>query len=154
QESDRAQKVSMIHRPSLVMQRPVQAPFVGREKEFAELQKRLNAATQGECQFAVVAGEAGIGKSRLLDELENLAKARKIRVLHGRFMELDRAYPYQGFCDAIQEYFRSIRTASSPPDFSDLAPDLISLFPVLTELDDFRTPSPAGSKFVTPAESK
>ena len=47
--------------------------FVGREKEFAELQRRLNAAIAGECQFAVVAGEPGIGKTRLLEELKNLA---------------------------------------------------------------------------------
>ena len=43
---------------SRVIQRPASSVFVGREKEFAELQRRLNAAIAGECQFAVVAGRA------------------------------------------------------------------------------------------------
>ena len=51
----------------------------------------------GESQIVLVGGDAGIGKTRLLDELETLAKARQIRVLHGRFIEQDRGLPYQGF---------------------------------------------------------
>ena len=56
---------------------PATSVFIGREKEFAELQRRLNAAIAGECQFAVVAGEPGIGKTRLLEELKNLATVRE-----------------------------------------------------------------------------
>jgi len=138
-ESDRIQKVSVVFKASVQFQRPIQSPFVAREKEFAELQRRLNSAVQGECQFAVVSGEAGIGKSRLLDELENLVRARKIRVLHGRFVEQDKAFPYQGFCEAIQEYFHTIKSTSSPADLSDLAADLVTLFPVLNEIDDIRS---------------
>lgn len=135
-ESDRMQKLSMVLRPSTLMQRPPKSVFVGREKEFIQLQRRLNAAVQGECQFAVVGGEAGIGKSRLLEELETLAEVRKIRVLHGRFVEQDQSFPYQGFCDAIQEFFRK-KTGSSPSlDFSDLAGDLVSLFPMLRQIQE------------------
>jgi predicted ATP-dependent serine protease len=68
----------------LMIPRPALSPFVGKAKELAELQQRLNSAVAGECQFVAIGGEPGIGKSRLLDELENLAKARKITVLHGR----------------------------------------------------------------------
>ena len=123
---------------SFQVARPTQRPFVGREKEFTELQHRFNASIAGECQFVLVAGEAGIGKSRLLQELENLAKARNIAVLHGRFVELNHSLPYQGYCEAIQEYFRgraALRTVT-PVDFSDLASDLIALFPVLAEIKD------------------
>jgi predicted ATPase len=88
---------------------------VGRVREFAELQQRLNSAVAGECQFAVVSGEPGIGKTRLLDELETLARARKIRVLHGRSVEQDRAFPYQGFCEVIQDHYRTKDTSSAPP---------------------------------------
>src|SRR5207247_2264224 len=120
---------------------PSFASFVGREKEFAELQRRMNATISGECQLAIVSGEAGVGKTRLMDELENLAKARKVRVLHGRFYEQDKGFPYQGFCEVLQEYFqpRGVQDTSGPlPDFSDLAADLIALFPVLAEIDEFR----------------
>ncbi len=110
--------------------------LVGREKECTELQRRLNLAVGGECQFVLVAGETGIGKTRLLEELENLSKARAIAVFHGRFVEQNHALPYEGYCEAIQEYFRArsgLRNVT-PVDFSDLAPDLIALFPVLAEV--------------------
>src|SRR5262249_37468172 len=153
-DSDRIHKLSAIQRPSTLVQRPAASPFIGREKEFAELSRRLSAAAlQGECQFAVISGEAGIGKTRILDELENLAKARKIRVLHSRFVEQDQAFPYQGFCEAIQEYFRLKMTrgsTSGPVDFSDLASDLISLFPVLAEMSEVT----GGQKLSLSGESK
>ncbi|MFI5120060.1 MAG: protein kinase, partial [Thermoanaerobaculia bacterium] len=137
---------------SRTLQRPqaAAAPFIGREKEIAELQRRLHAAVAGECQFAVVAGEPGIGKSRLIEQLTSLAQARKIRVLEGRFLEQDRAFAHQGFCELIQDYFRSKDAGSSGtsrPDFSDLSGDLLGLFPVLSEIGELRSaatdPGPA-----------
>ncbi|MCM3901111.1 MAG: DUF2791 family P-loop domain-containing protein, partial [Pyrinomonadaceae bacterium] len=125
------------------------SPFIGREKEQAELQKRLNTAISGECQFVVVSGEPGAGKTRLLDEIENLAKARKLLVLHGRSIEQDGAFPYQGFCEAIQEYFRQKDGSSSPDnriELSDVAPDLVSLFPMLTEISEIRAAASGDSK--------
>ena len=140
QESERNRSVILSTVMTAQHGRLQQARFVGREKEFAELQRRLNAAIDGECQFAVIGGEAGIGKSRLLEELENLAKARRIRVLHGRFIEQDRTFSYQGFCEVIQEHFRSKDVAASGEhaDFSDLAADLVTLFPVLSEIGELR----------------
>ena len=73
----------------------------------------MNVAISGDCQFAVVAGEPGIGKTRLLEELKNLARSRKIRVLYGRFVEQDRAFSYQGFCELIEDYFLSRDAGSS-----------------------------------------
>jgi ABC-type transport system substrate-binding protein len=116
--------------------------FVGREKEIAEMQRLLHAAVAGECQFAVVAGEPGTGKSRLVEQIANLARARKIRVLEGRFVEQDRAFAHQGFCELIQDYFRGKEPGSSAaarPEFTDLAQDLVSLFPVLSELGELRS---------------
>ena len=126
---------------SRTIQRPSASAFIGREKEFAELQRRLNSAITGDCQFAVVAGEPGIGKTRLLEELKKLVSMRKIRALYGRFVEQDQAFSYQGFCELIQDYFRSRDPGSSAgdrPDFSDLAPELLSLFPLLTEIGELR----------------
>ena len=125
-------------------QRPAMRPFVGREKEFTDLQKRLNAAIAGECQFVLLAGEAGIGKSRLLEELENLSRAKTIPVFHGRFVEVDHALPYQGYCEVIQEYFRTRSSSTTPTDFSDLAADLVALFPVLAEIRELGGSDGAG----------
>src|SRR5262249_14722772 len=45
-----------------------QAPFVGREDEMRLLLSRCGRAREGEGQFALVVGEPGIGKSRLVEE--------------------------------------------------------------------------------------
>ncbi|MFY9551771.1 MAG: ABC transporter substrate-binding protein, partial [Thermoanaerobaculia bacterium] len=84
----------------------------------------------------------GIGKTRLLEELKNLAIVRKIPVLYGRFVEQDRSFSYQGFCELIEDYFQSRDPGSSSserPDLSDLAPDLIALFPQLSEIAELRS---------------
>ncbi len=150
-------RMSVVLRASRVIPRPAMSAFIGREKEFAELQRRLNAAISGECQFAVVAGEPGIGKTRLLEELKNLAAARRIRVLYGRFLEQDRSFSYQGFCELIEDYFRSRDAASASgerPDFSDLAADLIALFPQLSEIPELRTAVGGDSRIAAPAGEK
>ena len=140
---------SVVMTKTMMLPRVALSPFIGREKEQAELQKRLNAAVSGECQFVVVSGEPGVGKTRLLDEIENLARARKLLVLHGRSMEQDGAFPYQGFCEAIQEYFRIKDTASSVTnrvELADVAADLVSLFPMLSEISEIRNAATGDSK--------
>jgi ABC-type transport system substrate-binding protein len=140
---------SVVMTKTMMLPRVALSPFIGREKEQAELQKRLNAAISGECQFVVVSGEPGVGKTRLLDEIENLARARKLLVLHGRTIEQDGAFPYQGFCEAIQEYFRLKDTISSfhdRVDLADVAADLVSLFPMLSEISEIRTAATGDSK--------
>ena len=46
----------------------VLTPFVGREEDLAVLSRRWERARGGEGQFALIAGEPGIGKSRLIEE--------------------------------------------------------------------------------------
>jgi len=142
---------SVVLTASRMLERPAAAaaPFIGREKELTALQKRLHAAVAGECQLALVAGEPGTGKTRLLEELVTLAKARKIRVLSGRFVEQDRAFAHQGFCELVQDFFRSRDTLSeavSRPDFSDLAGELVALFPVLSENGELRSAAESGAR--------
>ena len=60
------------------------APFVGRDAELAALAALLDAAAAGRPQLAVVTGPAGIGKSRLADELVRTARARGWCVGSGR----------------------------------------------------------------------
>ena len=78
----------------------------GARAELAELQKRLNAALDGECQLVVVSGEPGSARRGCSTRSRASPGARGIRALHGRSVEQDRSFAYQGFCDAIQEYFR------------------------------------------------
>ena len=122
------------------------SPFVGRDRERDDLVARLGLAASGESQFVVVAGETGIGKSRLLDELEAAARRRDVRVLHGRFLDSDRSFPYQGFNDVIQEHVLAATVDGSEPsdELADLWPELVELFPSLGEIPSMRTTRTSG----------
>lgn len=144
-DSDRTRMVSELAR-TLEVPKPAQVPFIGRQREQSQLQQRLNAAVAGECQLVLVGGQPGIGKTRLLDELENLAHARQIRVLHGRSLSTDRGLPYQEFFEIILEHFRVRGQGSAPPpDLSDLAPELVALFPMLSEIAEIRAAAGSGA---------
>src|SRR5262249_50105661 len=54
--------------------------FVGRERELATLQEWLEAARVGRSGVVLIAGEAGIGKTRLLHELTTRAQAAGTQV--------------------------------------------------------------------------
>ena len=61
--------------------------FVGREPELAELVAGLEDAFAGRGRLFLLAGEPGIGKSRLAEELIAQARARGARILVGRCWE-------------------------------------------------------------------
>ncbi|MGW9030484.1 ATP-binding protein [Streptomyces sp. NPDC055722] len=48
---------------------PVSPVFVGREAELAQLLHAAEAADSGEPQALLIGGEAGVGKTRLVEEL-------------------------------------------------------------------------------------
>ncbi|MGH3876217.1 MAG: ATP-binding protein [Actinophytocola sp.] len=60
--------------------------LVGRASELAELARALDTARAGRGSVVLVGGPAGIGKSRLVDELADLAGAAGVPVLRGRAM--------------------------------------------------------------------
>ncbi|HET6560601.1 MAG TPA: BTAD domain-containing putative transcriptional regulator [Marmoricola sp.] len=68
-------------------------PMLGRDEELRLLEGALDGALEGRTAFAVVTGDAGIGKSRLCSELSALARSRGARVLVGRCSQDDGAPP-------------------------------------------------------------
>jgi ABC-type transport system substrate-binding protein len=120
---------------------------VGRTHEYAELVRRLEAAAEGQGQLVLIGGDAGVGKTFLVDQLTALARARRVPVYRGRFHERDRAFPFQGFCEVCQDFLRGPEAAGSGSnvsgiDFSDLSAELTSLFPSLAEPNVFMFPTP------------
>ena len=63
--------------------------LVGRERELALLEASLDTAQSGRPGITLVVGEAGIGKTRLVDEGAVIARAAGMRVLRG---EADRTW--------------------------------------------------------------
>ena len=73
--------------------------FVGRGAEFRRLMRALREARQGEARLAVVSGQAGLGKTRLAEELTARARTHGARVGLGRCWHNGEApplWPWQG----------------------------------------------------------
>jgi DNA-binding CsgD family transcriptional regulator/tetratricopeptide (TPR) repeat protein len=77
--------------------------FVGRNREVACLTAALEAAGAGRTTAVVVAGESGVGKTRLLTHFAGQAAERGATVLVGRCVELqDACPPYWPVLDAFR----------------------------------------------------
>ncbi|WP_210495360.1 AAA family ATPase [Patulibacter sp. SYSU D01012] len=87
--------------------------LVGRTAELAELQAALRDAADGRPSLAFVAGESGVGKSRLLHELERAAAAPRAghapaRVLGGDCIQLGSGeLPYAPLVAALRPLARA-----------------------------------------------
>lgn len=78
--------------------------FVGRQREMAELRAALDDALSGDGRLVMLAGEPGIGKTRIAQELAAVAEGRGVRVLWGRCYEGGGAPPYWPWAQAIRTY--------------------------------------------------
>jgi DNA-binding NarL/FixJ family response regulator len=65
-----------------------------RDRELASLRSLVDDASSGTGRVALIDGQAGIGKSRLLRELRGQATETGLRVLAARGSELEREFPY------------------------------------------------------------
>jgi DNA-binding CsgD family transcriptional regulator/tetratricopeptide (TPR) repeat protein len=80
----------------------VSPQLVGRGPEIARLSRLLEGAIGGQGRVVFVAGEAGIGKSRLVAELADLARTQDVRVLSGRAGQTGAATAFHPFVEAFQ----------------------------------------------------
>jgi DNA-binding CsgD family transcriptional regulator/tetratricopeptide (TPR) repeat protein len=79
------------------------APMVGRAHELARLLAHVDRAIEGRTSAVLLAGDAGVGKTRLLDELTTRAAGRGVRVLTGHCVDLgDVGLPYLPFVDLLR----------------------------------------------------
>src|SRR5690606_22785876 len=62
--------------------------FVGRQHHLAALTDAWSLASSGNAQFVFVDGEAGVGKTRLLEQFAEQARASGARVLRGDCVDL------------------------------------------------------------------
>jgi ABC-type oligopeptide transport system substrate-binding subunit/DNA-binding SARP family transcriptional activator len=76
--------------------------LVGREEELAFLQDQWQAVEAGRQGLVLISGEAGVGKTRLVEEFAHGLRSRGARVLWGRCYEFERVLPYQPVADALR----------------------------------------------------
>jgi DNA-binding CsgD family transcriptional regulator len=97
--------------------------LIGRTSELAELEAALEAAAAGRPSMAFVAGESGVGKSRLLAELEQRAVESGALVLSGDCVDLgDSELPYVPLVAALRPLARSGDAALTPEVRAAVAP--------------------------------
>jgi DNA-binding NarL/FixJ family response regulator len=76
--------------------------LVGRAAEFGRLTRLLDQASAGEPVVALVSGDAGMGKTRLVTEVTMAAARQGFMVLSGRCAELGDSVPYLPLADALR----------------------------------------------------
>ena len=88
--------------------RLVSPTLAGRRVELEQLQSALDRAIEGSSSTVLVAGEAGVGKTRLVTELASSAHDRGMLVLTGGAIGLgDSDLPYGPFAEAFRALHRS-----------------------------------------------
>jgi ATP/maltotriose-dependent transcriptional regulator MalT len=107
--------------------------LVGRERELASLSSRLEAAGRGEGGVALVSGEPGIGKSRLLLEIQARAHADGWLVLSGHAYDTEGMPPYLAFAEAIAQYVRMAADDEAGRQLAEVAREVALLVPELGE---------------------
>ena len=109
--------------------------LVGRDAELARINSLLEGLQAGGAGgVARIAGEAGIGKSRLLADLIDRADTLGLLCLDGRAGELEVQRPFAVFADAIEDYLASVNPSAlarlGPEQIGELAPIFPSLDPL------------------------
>ena len=110
------------------MARPAARRFVGRAHELGQLRALVEQAAAGRPGVAVVSGDAGVGKTRLLEELATRSRAAGHTVLIGSCVPFgDYALPYVPIVDAL-------RALEATPDGASLLRAEAARRPVLSRL--------------------
>ncbi|GLX05587.1 AfsR/SARP family transcriptional regulator [Microbispora sp. NBRC 16548] len=123
--------------PTAPLPRPApitEAPFVGREAELSALVTAATEAATDGARIALVTGEAGLGKSTLLEHLGRRLERDGWLVAVGHCLEVDSAPPAWAWTEAL----RAVAAATSPGEFAD------DLAPLLTDTEPVNADATAG----------
>jgi DNA-binding CsgD family transcriptional regulator/tetratricopeptide (TPR) repeat protein len=107
--------------------------LVGRRVELDALQEALAGLETRRQVFVQIAGEQGIGKTRLMAELCALAERLRYLVFSGRSAEFEQAEPFGVFVDALDDYLSSLDRRELE-DLDVELDELASVFPALARL--------------------
>lgn len=118
-------------------------PMVGRDVELDRLLDRLTKAADGRGGVVLIAGEPGIGKTRLLAELSERTHQNGVLVLSGHCYEGEWAPPYAPFGEALGAHVVTADPAQLEVDLGPGAGPLAQLVPAIRHVvQDVAQPPP------------
>ncbi|MFZ0391167.1 MAG: tetratricopeptide repeat protein [Calditrichia bacterium] len=111
--------------------RPV---WVGREEEFRIMSRTLAEIKENNGQCLILKGEAGVGKTSLIQRFKTYAHRKHTWVLYGSCLYQEGLDAYLPFIDAIHEFFSEENYNLSVEDQPKIESVLAGKMPVLAEL--------------------
>jgi len=99
-----------VRRPSL----EPPAELIGRRAEYGALMSVVSEAIDVRGGAALVVGEAGAGKSRLLEEIASVAELHGLRTLRARASAAEGALPFQLWIDALAPVASDVAALPAP----------------------------------------
>jgi tetratricopeptide (TPR) repeat protein len=124
--------------------------LVGRQAEVAVLETCLDDVMSGTSRILIIEGEAGIGKSRLVEELVHLMQGRGLVGLLGMGRSIEQRTPYRAWRDIFISYF-DLEEVNDPEErrhrvrdhVRDVAPEMSERIPLLNDVLNLGLPETA-----------
>jgi predicted ATPase len=103
------------------MKTPFDSPMlcpvlIGRAHDLTNLRLLIDRAKSSQGQVALVSGEAGIGKSRLVAEVKTYATSHSFLLLQGSCFPTDLSCPYAPLLDLLRSFLASHPSALAAPE--------------------------------------
>lgn len=106
--------------------------FVGREREMAELGAVIDdCCSKGHDWLVMISGEAGIGKTRIVEQLADQAVQRGMRALWGKSLEEQAGPPYWPWVQVLQALMQGTDDQTLIDIMGEGAADLAGIVPGL-----------------------
>lgn len=137
-----------IYRPLERLKVHQQTSLVGRESEISVFRQLIATLNSRETRVFVLEGEAGIGKSRLVNELAELAHAEHYLTFLGAGQSTEQHSPYRAWREIMGDYFGKAEVLLH---IQALVPEKIEWAPLLNDVLDIDLPENALTASLTPA---
>ncbi len=132
--------------------------MVGRRSELARLQALLDAVESGAGRVLLIEGEAGIGKSRLVQEMTLALRERGLAWLVGAGQSTEQQTPYRAWRDILSYYF-GLDEVRNPAErqarvlhlAQEQVPEQLSRLPLLNDILSLGLPDTALTAALDPA---
>src|SRR5256886_14893617 len=105
--------------------------LVGRDSELSTLEDALLSALRGDGGVVIVGGEAGMGKTRLVNAVAGRARRLGCVVISGGCSEAELSLPYLPFLEAIGNYLATAEVGPLRERLGSATDELAQLFPQL-----------------------